>query len=102
MDKKRASTVPMSVSSFFFEIICGRIVNGHLSLDGQSSNTGKVLALQKLQRGSATSGNVGDLVLLAPLGNSGGSITTSNNRDSTLLTRIRPDKKKDKEAGVRD
>lgn len=58
--------------------------SGDLSLDGEGSNTGQVLALQELQGSSTTSGNMGDLVNSVPLGSSGGGITTSDDRDGTV------------------
>jgi len=59
-------------------------MGGDLGLDGEGGNTGQVLALQELQGGSTTGGNVGDLVDGVPLGSSSGGITTSDNRDGTL------------------
>ena len=58
--------------------------DGCLVLDGEGGNTGEVLALQKLQGSSTSSRDVRDLVFLAPLGDSGGSVTASDNRDGTL------------------
>lgn len=48
-------------------------------LTGQSSNTGQLLALKKLQRSTATSRDVRELVLSAELGSSGSSVTTTDN-----------------------
>lgn len=56
-----------------------------LLLEGESGNTGQVLALQKLQGSSTTSRDVRDTALHTPLGNSGSGITTSDDRDGTLF-----------------
>jgi len=56
-----------------------------LLLERESGNTGQVLALQKLQGSSATGRDVRDAALHAPLGDSGGGITASNDRDGTIV-----------------
>ena len=76
--KKRKEKTPFSAQSQH------RLSPSHL-LTGQSGNTGQVLALQKLKRGTTTGGNVAELVLGAVLGRDGGGVTTTDDDDGAVL-----------------
>lgn len=55
-------------------------------LTRQGSNTRQVLAFQELQRSTATSGDVAQLLLSTVLGSDGGSVTTTDDDDSAGLS----------------
>lgn len=57
-------------------------------LTGQSSNTRELLALQQLQAGTATSGDVAQLILDTILGSNGGSVTTTNDDNLAVLAAL--------------
>lgn len=57
-------------------------------LTGQSSNTRKLLALQQLQAGTATGGDVAQLVLDAILGGDGSSVTTADDDNLAVLAAL--------------
>lgn len=63
---------------------CSLIIKGNL-LTRQSNNTGQLLALEKLQAGTATSGNVAQLILNLVLGGNGGSVTATNDDNLAIL-----------------
>ena len=54
-------------------------------LTRQSSNTGQLLALQQLERSTATGGNVGELVFDTVLGSNGSGVTTTDDNDGSGL-----------------
>lgn len=54
-------------------------------LTRQSSNTGKLLALEQLQAGTSTSGDVAQLVLDAILGGDGSCVTTTDDDNLALV-----------------
>lgn len=57
-------------------------------LTRQSSNTGELLALQQLQAGTATSGDVAQLILDAILGSNGSSVTTADDDNLAVLAAL--------------
>lgn len=58
---------------------------GHYLLTGQSSNTGKLLALEELQAGTTAGRDVANLVLNTVLLGNGGSVTTTDDDDLAVL-----------------
>lgn len=54
-------------------------------LTRESSNTGKLLALEQLERSTTTGRDVAELVLNTVLGSDGGSVTTTNDDNLTSL-----------------
>jgi hypothetical protein len=58
---------------------------GYYLLTGQSSNTGKLLALKELQAGTTASRDVANLVLNAVLLGDGGGVTTTDDDDLAVL-----------------